>query len=103
MKRIGPIPVCSVSFADSTMLLARGPQPGRVAVELSSGELLQPVTWPEISSRSSTTSKQERLTQPRMTRTATNFLHMGAIILTILEFVNCARRLIGRRHGETNG
>jgi hypothetical protein len=30
--------VCSVSFADSTMLFARGPQPARVAVELSSGE-----------------------------------------------------------------
>ena len=69
--------VCSVSFADSIMLLARGPQPPRVAVELSSGELLQTPSWPVISSRSSTTSKQERLTQPRMTRTATNFLHMA--------------------------
>jgi hypothetical protein len=73
------------------MLLARGLQPPRFEVELLSGELLETATWPEISSRSSTTSKPERLTQPRMRRTAISFLHMRAIIHANLELVKYGR------------
>ena len=54
--------------ADSTMLLARGPDPPRFAVGLSSGELTETVTWPEISLRSSIRSKPERLIQPIMSK-----------------------------------
>src|SRR6266545_5717468 len=58
------------------MLLARGPHPPRFEGELSSGELLETATWPGISSRSSTTSKHERLIQPRTSSTPTSFLHI---------------------------
>jgi hypothetical protein len=73
---------------DSMMLLASGPHPRRVDVELFSGVVLEIEALRGISSRSSTTSKQERLTQPRMSRIARTFLHIAGIFRAFVLIVN---------------
>jgi len=72
------------------MLLAKGPHPPRFEVE-PSGDAFETAAQPGISSRSSTTSKPDRLVQPRMSRAAISFLHMRTIISAIQGLVKAAR------------
>lgn len=73
---------------DSIMLLASGPHPRGVDVEPCSGDALEIEPLRGISSRSSTTSKQERLTHPRVSRTAKTFLHIAGIFRAFVVIVN---------------
>ena len=74
-------------LADSTMLFARGPHPPRFEPEVASSGAGERAVWPGASSRSSITSKPERLTHPRMSRTAKSFLHMRRIIHRMMRLV----------------
>lgn len=65
----------SAELANSTILWRSGPHPHIFELALS-GELLETAGCAGISSRSSTTSKQERLIQPRMITPGRSILHM---------------------------
>src|SRR5678815_625159 len=79
------------SCADSTILLAKVPQPPNLDVPLSGGEVLEIAGWPGISSKSSTTSKQDKIIHPAMVKAAKILFTTARHHIFIDQSVKCYR------------